>query len=122
VLAEIGAGDTPELIVINKADAADPIELEGLRLTERASVVVSARTGTGIDELMREVERLLPRRDCEVMVTVPYDRGDLVARAHQEGEVLAVRHGQDGTELTARVPPGLAAELGRFEAQAASPR
>ena len=122
VLAEIGAGDTPELIVINKADAADPIELEGLRLAERASVVVSARTGTGIDELMREVERLLPRRDCEVMVTVPYDRGDLVARAHQEGEVLAVRHGQDGTELTARVPPGLAAELGRFEAQVASPR
>jgi GTPase len=122
VLAEIGAGDTPELIVINKADAADPIELEGLRLAERASVVVSARTGAGIDELMREVERLLPRRDCEVVVTVPYDRGDLVARAHQEGEVLAVRHGQDGTELTARVPPGLAAELGRFEAQAASPR
>ena len=42
---------------------------------------------------------------------MPYDRGDLVSRAHQEGEVLAVRHGQDGTELTARVPPGLAAEL-----------
>jgi GTP-binding protein HflX len=122
VLAEIGAGDTPELIVINKADAADPIELEGLRLAERASVVVSARTGAGTDELMRELERLLPRRDREVMVTVPYDRGDLVARAHQEGEVLAVRHGQDGTELTARVPPGLAAELGRFEATAASAR
>jgi len=122
VLAEIGAGETPELIVINKADAADPIDLEGLRLAERESVVVSARTGAGIDELMRELERLLPRRDCEVVVTVPYDRGDLVSRAHQEGEVLAVRHGQDGTELTARVPPGLAAELGRFEAQVASPR
>ena len=49
---------------------------------------------------------------------VPYDRGDLVSRAHQEGEVLEVRHGQDGTELTARVPPGLAAELGRFPALA----
>jgi GTPase len=122
VLAEIGAGDTPELIVINKADAADPIELEGLRLAERESVVVSARTGAGIDELMRELERLVPRRDREVAVTVPYDRGDLVARAHQEGEVLAVQHGPDGTELTARVPPGLAAELGRFEATAASAR
>jgi len=122
VLAEIGAGETPELIVINKADAADPIELEGLRLAERASVVVSARTGAGIDELMKELERLVPRRDREVVVTVPYDRGDLVARAHQEGEVLAVSHGQDGTELTARVPPGLAAELGRFETQTASQR
>jgi GTPase len=120
VLAEIGAGETPELIVINKADAADPIELEGLRLAERASVVVSARTGTGIDELMRELERLLPRHDREVVVTVPYDRGDLVARAHEEGEVLAVRHGEDGTELTARVPLGLAAELCRFEASAAA--
>ena len=120
VLGQIGAGDLPELVVINKADAADPIEVEGLRLAERESVVVSARTGAGIDDLLREVDRLLPRRDQEVMVMVPYDRGDLLSRAHAEGEVLAVRHGQDGTELTARVPPGLAAELGRFEAPAAS--
>jgi GTPase len=122
VLGEIGAGDTPELVVINKADEADPIQVEGLRLAERQSVVVSARTGAGTDDLLRELERLLPRRDRKVVVTVPYDRGDLVSRAHQEGEVLAVRHGQDGTELTARVPPGLAAELGRFEASGARSR
>jgi GTP-binding protein HflX len=42
---------------------------------------------------------------------VPYSRGDLVARAHEEGEVLQVGHGADGTELLARVPPALAAEL-----------
>jgi GTPase len=118
VLGEIGAGEVPELVVINKADAAGSIELDGLRRAERGSVVVSARTGAGIDDLLREIERLLPRRDRQVSVTVPYDRGDLVSRAHQEGEVLAVRHGQDGTELTARVPPGLAAELGRFAAPA----
>ena len=114
VLGQIGAGDVPELVVINKADAAESIELDGLRLAERGSVVVSARTGAGIDDLLAEIERLLPRHDRQVSVTVPYDRGDLLSRAHQEGEVLAVRHGQDGTELTARVPPGLAAELGRF--------
>jgi len=120
VLGQIGAGDLPELVVINKADTADPIVVEGLRLAERESVVVSARTGAGIDDLLRELDRLLPRHDREVIVTVPYDRGDLVSRAHAEGEVLAVRHGQDGTELTARVPPGLAAELGRFEAPTVS--
>jgi GTPase len=120
VLAEIGVGDVPEIVVINKADQADPIEVEGLRLAERGALVVSARTGDGIDDLLREVERLLPRHDTEVVVTIPYDRGDLVSRAHQEGEVLAVRHGTDGTELTARVPPGLAAELGRLAASAAS--
>jgi GTPase len=120
VLGEIGAGDVPEIVVFNKADEADPIEVEGLRLAERESVSVSARTGAGIDGLLGEIDRLLPRHDREVVVTVPYDRGDLVSRAHQEGEVLAVRHGQDGTELTARVPPGLAAELGRLAAPTVS--
>ncbi len=114
VLAEIGAGDVPELVVINKSDSADPIEVEGLRLTEPQSVVVSARTGDGVDTLLAEVERLLPRQFREVSVVIPYSRGDLLSRAHDEGEVLAVAHSGNGTELTARVPPGLAAELDRF--------
>ena len=114
VLSEVGAAEVPELVVINKADAADRIELEGLRLTEPKSVVVSARTGEGLDKLMAEIERLLPRTQREVTVLVPYDRGDLVSRVHDEGEVLAVGHRGDGTELTARVPLGLAAELDRF--------
>jgi GTPase len=114
VLGQIGAGDVPELVVINKADAADPIDLEGLRLAERGAVVVSARTGAGIAELRHELERLLPRRDREISVMIPYERGDLLSRAHQEGEVLKVAHGQDGTELVARVPPALAAELERL--------
>jgi GTP-binding protein HflX len=45
---------------------------------------------------------------------VPYDRGDLVARAHAAGEVSSVEHGPEGTLLEARVPPELAAELERF--------
>jgi GTP-binding protein HflX len=114
VLAEVGAGDVPELVVINKADDADPIELKGLQLTERQSVVVSARTGDGIDDLMAEIERLLPRQFREVTVMLPYERGDLLSRAHSEGEIVHVEHGCDGTDLTARVPLGLAAELGRF--------
>ena len=114
VLSEIGAGDVPELVVINKADAADRIALEGLQLTERQSVIVSASTGDGIEGLRAEIERLLPRSQREVSVVVPYDRGDLVSRVHDEGEVLAVGHNGDGTELTARVPPGLAAELDRY--------
>jgi GTPase len=114
VLAEVGAGDVPELVVINKADCADAIEMEGLRLAERQSVVVSARTGDGIDTLLAEIERLLPRQFREVSVVIPYDRGDLLSRAHDEGEVLAVAHGSNGSELTARLPLALAAELDRF--------
>jgi GTPase len=119
VLGQIGAAAVPELVVINKADAADPITVEGLRLAERGAVVVSARTGAGIDELLAALERRLPQRDYEVSVTLPYARGDLLSRAHSEGEVLAVQHGQHGTELTVRVPPDLAAELGQFRDSAA---
>jgi GTPase len=122
VLGQIGAAGVPELVVINKADAADPIVVDGLRLAERDSVVVSARTGDGLDDLLEEMERMLPRPVREVRVVIPYGRGDLVSRAHTEGEVLDVRHGEEGTELSARVSPGLAAELTRFAAPAASAR
>src|SRR5450631_4395777 len=106
VLGQIGARNVPELVVINKSDAADPIEIEGLRLAEPRSVVVSARTGAGIDKLLAELEQLLPRKQREMTVSLPYDRGDLLSRAHREGEVLQVSHGANGTELTARVPLG----------------
>ena len=113
VLAEIGAGEVPEVIVINKADVADPNEVKALRLRERGCVLVSARTGEGIDGLLAAVEQALPWRDQQVCAVIPYDRSDLVARAHEEGEVLSLRHGAEGTELTARVPHGLARELDR---------
>jgi GTP-binding protein HflX len=111
VLAEIGAGQVPELVVVNKADAADPLAIKALRLAERGSVVVSARAGTGLDDLLARIEEVLPRRDAEVSALVPYGRSDLVARAHREGEVLEVAHCAEGTQLTARVPPDLAAQL-----------
>ncbi len=111
VLAEIGATGVPEIVVVNKADTADPIMVKGLRLRERGCLVVSARTGAGVGELLAAVEEALPRHDIEVTALVPYGRADLIARAHQEGEVLFLEHGADGTEVTARVPPGLAAEL-----------
>jgi GTPase len=114
VLAEIGAREVPELVVFNKSDAADEIVLKGLQLAEPQSVVVSARTGDGLPGMLAEIERLLPRLGAEVSVVVPYARGDLLARAHAEGEVLRVEHTGAGTSLTARVPPGLAAELDRF--------
>jgi len=100
-------------VVGNKADVADPITVEGLRRREEGALVVSARTGEGLPALLIELEQKLPRRDLQITVLVPYDRGDLISRAHQEGEVLTVQHGQNGTQLTARVPPGLAAELDR---------
>ncbi|HVT69116.1 MAG TPA: GTPase HflX, partial [Trebonia sp.] len=99
VLAEIGAGGVPELVVINKIDDADQVELKALQLREPGSVAVSARTGAGLDELRAAIEAALPERDTLVKVTVPYARAELVARAHAAGEVRNVEHGPDGTLL-----------------------
>ncbi|MCK2219877.1 GTPase HflX [Actinomadura sp. ATCC 31491] len=114
VLGDIdGAADIPEIVVVNKADAADQEVIDRITRRERHSIVVSARTGKGIPELMELIERELPRLDHEVHLLVPYERGDLISRAHKEGEVLSVDHVEDGTILHARVLAGLSQELER---------
>jgi len=113
VLREIGAGDVAELVVVNKSDAADPIAVQAVTQRERHCVVVSAQTGAGIGELLAAVEGALPRHDAQVCTVLPYERGDLLARAHEEGEVIELRHGADGTLVQARVPMSLAAEFER---------
>ena len=114
VLREIGAADVPEIVVVNKADAADPLVLARLVRHEPHSVVVSARTGQGLPELRTAIEADLPRPRVEVRAVVPYDRGDLVSRAHRTGIVLSQEHTPDGTLLHARVSAPLAAELAPF--------
>ena len=112
VLGEIeGAAGIPELVVLNKADAADPDVLARLRRREPRSVVVSARTGAGIDELRDLIAAELPRPRETVDVVVPYGRGDLVSRTHTEGEIDVEEHTEHGTALRARVDRDLAAEL-----------
>ena len=111
VLADIDAAGVPELIVVNKVDAADEETILRLRRALPGALFVSARTGEGIDELRAEVERLIPRPSVELRVCVPYDRGGLVSRVHDEGELLDEEHTADGTALHARVSAALAAEL-----------
>ncbi|MER7505337.1 GTPase HflX [Nonomuraea pusilla] len=114
VFADIeGASDVPEIVVVNKADAADQETIDRITRRERDSIVVSARTGQGVPELMALIEQRLPRLDHEVNLLVPYDRGDLISRAHKEGEVLSVHHVGDGTVLHARVLASLFQELER---------
>ncbi|MGB8022065.1 MAG: GTPase HflX [Candidatus Nanopelagicales bacterium] len=111
VLAEIGAGDIPELVVINKADVADPMVVARLRSREPHSVLVSAATGMGIDELTDAIEAELPNPPESVDVLVPFDRGDLVARVHDEGRDVRVEYTHEGAQVTAVVGARLAAEL-----------
>lgn len=106
-----GVSDLPELVVLNKADLAAPETIARLRTRERGAVAVSAKTGAGIEELRERIAELLPRPAVEVDVVVPYQRGDLVHRAHTSGEVLSEEHTAEGTRLHARVDGALAAEL-----------
>ncbi len=114
VLAEVDAQEVPELIVVNKADAAAPEVIAEIRSRERSTMVVSARTGAGLTQLRARIEELLPRPEVDVTVLVPYDRGDLVNRIHQDGTILHQEHTPEGTRLLARVMPNLAAELSPF--------
>jgi len=118
VLGEIYAGtDAPapaELLVVNKLDATNDLSRARLRHLLPDAVLVSARTGAGLDELSARIGELLPRPEVEVDVELPYSHGALVARIYAEGEVLAVEHTEEGTRLRARVRPDLAGALTRI--------
>src|SRR5690606_30795772 len=92
VLADIDADDVPELVVINKADVADPMTLARLQRQEPRSVVVSARTGEGIEEAVATIVAALPRPDVAFTALLPYERGDLINRLHQHGEIDSLEH------------------------------
>jgi GTPase len=115
VLSDIGAADVPELIAINKADRTPAETLTVLRTNYPDAVIVSARTGAGLEQLRTRIEARLPRPEREVRALIPYERGDLINRIHQAGEFLSTEHTEDGTLVVARVHPDLAGELSPFE-------
>jgi GTP-binding protein HflX len=118
VLADVDAQGITEIVVINKADAADPVVLDRLRRRETRSVVVSAHTGDGLVELRALIARELPRPSLPVQVLLPYGRGDLVSRVYQEGELLQEEHTPEGTRLRALVTAPLASELAAYAVDA----
>ncbi|MEU4567724.1 GTPase HflX [Micromonospora sp. NPDC023956] len=115
VLAEVGADRLPELLAVNKTDAADEETLLRLKRAWPDAIFVSAHSGRGIEELRAAIEARLPHPAVEIRAVLPYDRGDLVARVHRQGEVLSTAHLPEGTLLHVRVDAALAAELAPFE-------
>jgi len=111
VLGEVGASDVPELPVLNKADLLD--EITGARLARQFPGVpmLSAATGEGLPELLAAIAARLPHPEVDLAVLVPYDRGDLLDRAHREAEILEVEHIGDGTRVHLRAPAALAHAL-----------
>jgi GTPase len=114
VIAERDGQPAPELVVVNKIDAADGLTLAQLRRALPGAAFVSAHTGDGLEQLQQRMGQLVTPTDTAVDVTIPYDRGDLVARVHADGRVDATEHNQEGTRIKARVPMPLAASLSEF--------
>jgi GTP-binding protein HflX len=111
VLQEIGAGAVPELLVFNKADVAD----EAGRLAEKhaGSLAVSAQRGDGIPQLLLAIGDRLRTLTEITELFVPFDRGDVLAAVHREGQVLSEASEHDGIRLRARLEPG---SVGRLRA------
>ena len=111
VLSEVEATNVAELVVFNKIDLVDAEARLALRGLEPGSLLVSARTGEGIDELLEEIAGRLPKPDVKISAVVPYDKGALVSKVHLNGKVLVLDYREGGTYLEAFVKPDLAAEL-----------
>ena len=105
VLSDVsGTQEAREIIVLSKADLADPIDLAALRSRFPGAVVVSCLTGEGIDDLLNAIDEALPRPDIEIAVTIPYSYGGLLSKIHESGELLApVEYREGGTWVRARI-------------------
>lgn len=114
VQSEHNASPAPELLVVNKIDAASDVMLAQLRRALPGAAFVSAHSGDGLDQLRTRIGQLLEPREVAIDVTIPYDRGDVVALLHSRGQVDATEHTEHGTRLKARIPVALAAGLDQF--------
>ena len=111
VLGQIDAEDVPRILVLNKADAADPDELAGLSNRFPGAVAVSGALGTGASELVSKIAAALPQHRRMVELEIPYERADLVALLHRSSEVVKEEHRAEGTYMVANVDRSTAAEL-----------
>jgi GTP-binding protein HflX len=115
VLDEIGAGDKPTLLVLNKIDELEEDERRSAAAAHRDAVLVSALTGEGIDELRARIERAFRAQLERVELLVPYDRGAVLSELHDVAGDLEREDTGEGVRVKARVPSALAERLRPYE-------
>ena len=111
VIGEIGGGEILEIIAINKADVAAPEVLMELLRKESNAYAISARTGYGIETLVKAIESSLPKPKVEINTVIPFSRGDLVSAVHEQGEIISEEYLPEGTKLHAMVGGALARKI-----------
>lgn len=111
VIDDIGGGEIMEIIAINKADVARPEVVMELLRRESNAYAISARTGYGVDNLVKAIEAALPKPKVEINVVIPFSRGDLVSAVHERGEIISQEYLPEGTKLHAMVDGALARKI-----------
>lgn len=116
VLAEIGADQVPEFIVFNKADKLEDF---GAQLVEahHGAVAVSALKNQGLDVLLRKLADRMRSITQVTDLVVPFERGDILASIHREGEVVLSQDHPDGMHIRARLSEASAGRLREFVVQ-----
>ncbi len=108
VLEELGAGAAARLVVMNKTDL---LEFPPRQTNSFETVAVSARNGAGLDRLLEAIARSFGGLRQEVEVTLAADRGDLIAMARRDGEVLSEEYRDGVVAMRARVSAPVAGRL-----------
>ncbi len=111
VLAELGAGEQPELLVLSKADRLDALQREALAAVHPEAIVVSARSEDDVAALHGQIVAWLERAMVEASLFVPYRTPRLLHVIHERARVLSETHEADGTRVTVRAPATVIEEL-----------
>ena len=114
VLAEVGASDLPEFMVINKIDTVDEATIAEVRRMLPDATPVSALTGEGIPDLLELIATQLRSVSNIVELGVPYARGDVLASLHREGEVLVEVHEAEQVRVQVRISEAAAGRFAEF--------
>ena len=115
VLGELGAGELPRLTVFNKSDL--PAPPGGRTQVSGPTCSVSARSGAGLSQLVRQIGTLLAAQQERLQVLIPVERGDLLAQIHQAGRVAEESLHDGAFRVTAYVPPKVAGRIRKALAQ-----
>ena len=111
VLEEIGAGEKPRLLVLNKIDLLSADERREAELDHPEAVLVSAQEGEGLDNLSERIEAAFAETLTEVELLIPYSQGGRLHELHEVAGDLERTDREDGVLVHAKVP---SAELHRF--------